>query len=120
MTNNVRGIVTREIDGKSYSFRLGANEWCELESDLGKGTGAIFKDLEAIARSNEVDYRFFRLIFRAALSYSEPDATLRDAGDLMDQLGTEKAGLLVVEVVKAGMPGVRETAGKPKRAARSR
>ncbi|MBB4185824.1 hypothetical protein GGE07_002474 [Sinorhizobium terangae] len=122
MTNNVRGVVTQEIDGKAYGFRLGANEWCELEDDLGKGTSAIVKDIEIMARSNDVDMRLFRSIFRAALSYSEPEATARDAGDLMEKMGMESAGLLVVKIIQAGMPKVEAKGGrgKPQRAVRRR
>ncbi|OMQ44927.1 hypothetical protein [Ensifer sp. 1H6] len=120
MTNNVRGIVTREIDGESYSFRLGANEWCELEADLGKSTGAILKDLERVVATEEVDISMFRTMFRAALTYKVPDATLRDAGELMSALGLEGAGLLIAEIVQAGMPEVKGTPGKPKRAAAKR
>lgn len=122
MTNNVRGVVTQEIDGKNYGFRLGANEWCELEDDLGKSTSDVVKDLEAMARSAQVNLKLFRSIFRAALSYSEPDITLREAGDLMESYGMENAGLLVVRIVEAGMPKAeaKGSAGKPRRAARSR
>lgn len=124
MTNSVRGVVTREIDGNTHSFRLGTNEWCELEDDLGKSTAAIVRDLEAMAKTNEIDQRLFRSIFRAAMTYGNPEATARDAGDLMQAMGVQEAGMLVVEVVQLGMPqvkavpkpGSKGTPGKSRRA----
>lgn len=122
MTNSVKGVVTREIDGKTYGFRLGTNEWCELEDALSKSTTAIVRDLEAMAKGKDVDQRLFRAIFRAALSFSDPEATAHDAGNLMEAMGLEQAGLLVVEVVQLGMPkqtaGAKRPAGKPKRVGR--
>ncbi|MDX0331725.1 hypothetical protein GOC48_16440 [Sinorhizobium meliloti] len=120
MTNNIRGVVTHEIDGKTLSFRLGANEWCELEDDLGKSTGAIIKDLERVVATEAVDFRMFRSIFRAALSFSVPEVTAKDSGELMSAVGLEEAGLLIAKIVQAGMPEVKGGAGKSKRAARSR
>lgn len=122
MTNSVKGVVTREIDGKTHAFRLGTNEWCELEDALGKSTTAIVRDLEAMAKGKDVDQRLFRAIFRAALSFSDPEATAHDAGNLMEAMGLEAAGLLVVEVVQLGMPkqttGTKRPAGKPRRVGR--
>jgi len=118
MGNAVKGTVSREIDGQTVEFTLGANEWCELESELGKKTGAILKDLAVVAQTEEVDFHLFRHLFRAALSYSRPDATLRDAGTMMSKLGLEASGLLIAEIVQAGMPSVSGAPGKRKAAAR--
>ncbi|WP_085025292.1 hypothetical protein [Ensifer aridi] len=121
MTNNVRGIVTQEIGGKTRVFRLGANEWCELEAELGKSTGAIIADLQRVAGSGEIDFRLFRSMFRAALSYSDEELTLRDAGEVMSTMGLEEAGLLIARIVQAGMPEAKQASpGKRKRAAEAR
>lgn len=118
MGNTVKGVVSREIDGKAVEFALGANEWCELETELGKKTGAIIKDLAVVAETEEVDFHLFRHIFRAALSYSRPEATLRDAGAMMSELGLEASGLLIAEIVQAGMPPTSGAPGKRKPAGR--
>ncbi|MBY5689342.1 hypothetical protein [Rhizobium leguminosarum] len=114
MTNAVRGIVTAEIDGKTVTLCLSANQWCDLEEEHGKSTRHILGRFEEMAAEEDLDMRFLRSLFRAALSYSQPDVTLEQAGAIMQACGLVEAAKLVGQAAVLSMPEVKGTAGKPK------
>lgn len=104
MANENRGEVSAVIDGKTLTFRLATNEWCELEDEHGKTTGAIIDDLSAMMMSGKLDMRFIRSLFKAALSGQKPDISDKEAGDLMNRLGLVETGSLIGRVVRASLP----------------
>ncbi|MGG7518841.1 GTA-gp10 family protein [Allorhizobium undicola] len=117
MSNSVRGIVTREINGERYEFRLAANEWCELEAEFGQTTGEILQQFSAEGEAGKFNMSRLRSLFRAALLRGQPSVTIQEAGDLISEIGIPAAGALIVDVVKASMPQQEDGgAGKPKAA----
>lgn len=121
MTNSVRGVLTAEIDGKTVELCLAANEWCELEDEFGKTTGDILKDFVAMTEKEDLDMRFIRSMFRAALSYSSPEITHRDAGSIMQRHGIPECATLLGKAIMLSMPEDKgENAGKSKRTAAAR
>ncbi|MGO6999015.1 hypothetical protein [Rhizobium leguminosarum] len=112
MTNNVRGVLTQEIDGETYTLCLSANEWCDLEEEHGKSTVQILKAFQEMASKEDLDMRFLRSIFRAALSYGKPGITYAEAGRLMQACGLVEAATLVGRVAMLSLPEEKPT-GKP-------
>ncbi|MBP1849695.1 hypothetical protein [Rhizobium halophytocola] len=104
MTNQVRGIITREVAGETLSFRISANEWCELEDELGKTTDQLLKDFFEKAQAEQLDMRYLRGYFRAALSGHRPDITDREAGEIMADMGMIDAVKTLGEVIMASVP----------------
>lgn len=119
MTNQIRGVVTREIGGKRLEFALAANEWCELEAEFGRKTSELMAEFFGTVERSELDMRSLRSFFRAALSYSDKTVTHEDAGAMMQDMGLVEAAKLVAEVILASMPKADEAApGKAKAPAR--
>lgn len=117
MGNKHRGVVSAEIGGETVNLRLATNEWAELEEELGKSTGAILRQFQEMAADEDLNMRFLRTVFRAALSYSKPDVTHREAGEMMTEHGLPETAALVGKAIMASMPEQEEGKGNPPKAA---
>lgn len=90
-----RGTVNFEADGKSYALRLGTNQLADAEEAFGKPIGAIIQDMQGDA----VKVGDLRQFFAIAAGL-----TTKEAGDLMDEIGLERAGELLGEAMNAAFP----------------
>lgn len=104
MANLHRGQIAETIDGKRYVFRLGANEWAELEEELGKDFSALVNDFYTNAAAGDISMKVLRSYFRAALSEFDPDITDTEAGKMMSDVGMMRAAEIIGRVIAAGMP----------------
>lgn len=39
-------VLIHQIEGKAWTFYFGVNEICEIETALGKGVGALLRDMQ--------------------------------------------------------------------------
>lgn len=120
MTNQVRGVVTREIGGARRELLLSANEWCELEDEFGKPTSALIEEFFSQVQAGELIMRNLRALFRAALSRAIPGITHEAAGLIMAELSLVESATLIGEVIIASMPKADEAAGPGKAKAPAR
>ena len=113
MTNKVKGEVGFSVEGGDlageYVLLLDFNALCDLEADLPglmDGTAEI-KTPSAI-----------RAVFHAGLQARHKDITLRDAGDLIQSLGIERAGDLVRQSFEASFATAKggEESDRPRKA----
>lgn len=104
MSNMVRGIVTERLESEEYTFRLGVNEWCSLEDEMGKSLVEIQKDLSASSETGSISMLTIRSFFRAMLSHSRPGISPDAAGTIMDAFGLQKSTEIVFRVITASLP----------------
>lgn len=108
MTNPHRGEIDLKVGDRAYLLRLGANEVVEAESVLGMVVSEIF---EALQKPETVSMGIVRGLLFAALHENQPDMTLRDAGDLIGEIGMSEAVSKVGDAIQAGFP---RADGKPR------
>ncbi|RYC10074.1 hypothetical protein [Ciceribacter ferrooxidans] len=118
MTNEIRGIVSKDILGERLDLKLAANEWCELEDEHGKSTDEILTDFFGMVESGKLRIKMLRSLFRASLSSAKPGLTLQGAGDIMAKMDLVEVGRIVGEVIVASLPQQNQeenaAPGKPK------
>lgn len=114
MTNTVRGTMTVEALGKTWTLKLSTNALCELEEQLGQGIeslGAMLQD------PNQGRMKLFRLVVWAALTDNHPDIKLTDAGTLIDALGMEETMSVLQRLMTLTMPEQKKGVnGSPRKA----
>lgn len=121
MANKERGDVDLEINGRHYKLRLDLNALCELEGALSTDTKTVtFEQALRLVERRQV--LAVRAMLWAALLLNHPAITLRQAGDLMQEMG----GISGIEqklqaAVAASMPTPEDREGKanPPKARRS-
>jgi hypothetical protein len=96
MTNPLRGEVTFEARGKTFTFRLGTNAQIMIESKVGMPLSKFFGNVdEKNFGSSDI-----RTVFHAGL-FRQHQMNEEDVGDLMDELGPERVGEIFAEAAKA-------------------
>lgn len=88
MTNPVKGEVTFDAHGKTYTFKLGTNAQVMLESKTGVPMAKWFGEKE----KESFSITDFRMLFHAGLYRQHPGITEDDVGDLIDEIGPAKVG----------------------------
>lgn len=121
--------TTFEALGQTWRFKFGFNALCSLEEASGKPfleiIVGVFPDLNAEAMLNQetlldavVNVRAtdFRAAFRAGLSEAHPTLTAIDAGNIIEDLGADRAGDIMKAAISADMGGGESTRNPPKKA----
>ena len=100
MANKARGQISADLDGKKMSLALSTNSICELEDAAGKPVTAILDELND---PKGVRMKTVRLMFWALMLEEKPDATLADAGALIDGL-RGKHDKIMTDAILAAFP----------------
>lgn len=108
MANKVRGQIPADFEGEKINLILSTNAICELEdaADL-----AIDVFLEKFQPGGNVHMKDLRLMFWALMLDERPDATIKDAGRLIDELRGDHERIMN-EAVLAAFPDAQE-GGEP-------
>lgn len=112
--NTRRGSVSFEVGGASYSARLSTNAMIKYQDEAGENVIDAFNSME----SGSVDMKRLRNLLWVSI---DGDHSKDDVGDIMDDMGFERVGELLNDVVRAAFPDVDEKAaesgnGKKKKA----
>lgn len=94
MTNPVKGEVTFEARGQTYTFKLGTNAQIMIEAKCGTTMTQFIKD-----KFNDLGASEVRLIFWAGL-YRQHKMTEEDVGDLIDEIGATRVAAIFLEAVE--------------------
>ena len=86
MTNPLKGDVTFEAQGKTFTFKLGTNAQIMLEQKSGQSIVAWFQGREESFSKGDM-----RTLFHAGL-FRQHQLTEEEVGDLRDEIGDEKVG----------------------------
>jgi hypothetical protein len=95
MTNPVKGEVTFEARGQTFTYKLGTNAQIMIETKVGMSIAQFFAE-----RSETFSAADVRTIFHAGL-YRQHKMTEEDVGDLIDELGAERVAQIFVEAAAA-------------------
>ena len=86
MSATTKGTVTLEVGGKAYTLCLTLNALCELEDLLSTPKEQVtFQQVTAMAEKGSL--RHIRAVIWAALRDHHPEMSLRDAGQLIQDIG---------------------------------
>ncbi|WP_167738052.1 GTA-gp10 family protein [Leisingera sp. NJS201] len=108
MANKVRGEISAKFDGKEMKLVLSTNSICDLEEKTGLG---IQDFLDRFRDTSKLNMSDTRLMFWALMLEDCEDATIKDAGRLIDQLkGREHS--IMTEAVLAAFPDAEGEPGK--------
>ena len=119
MANKKRGQVAVKFNGASLKLSLTFNSFCELEDYYGMDITAIIAKYSEDAANNTASLKDARALIWGAMLKELPDASLKDAGMLAEQLGHEKLGETIADVLNncglfdAPEKGQGATSGKP-------
>lgn len=100
MANKLRGEIKAELDGQEIILRLTTNAICEIEDADGRPINEIMTEISDIEtmRMGTVRRMFWGMMLDA-----KPDATIQDAGALIDALRGRHTEVLH-DAVKAAFP----------------
>lgn len=115
MANDIRGEVGFDALGQSYTLKFGNGAVRHIENE----TGMTFAQVGvALADPEKATLTVLTVAFHGALRRHHPELSLDDVDDIIDALGSERAGKLLAEAVVLAYPpapkgGVK---GNPQRA----
>jgi len=107
VANIHRGEVAFEAAGKVWSVRFGINEICDLEEETGRSVVELGAEM-----SNPATMRvtMLRAMVWAGLRGAHPEVSIKQAGELITEAGTETVIGLVGRAFQAAFPGAEEGA----------
>jgi hypothetical protein len=103
MTNPLKGEVTFEARGQTFTYKLGTNAQIMIENKTGMPISKFFAERAFSAAD-------VRIIFHAGL-YRQHKMTEEDVGDLIDEIGAERVAQIFVEAAAAAFPKKTNGAG---------
>ena len=99
-------MVGEGEDAKEYRLVLDANAFIEVETILDTTLPELFR-----AVVEKPSLRLFRAILYGSLTENHPEMTLRDAGDLIAEVGFERITKEIEALVLSVMPSATEGNG---------
>lgn len=109
MANGERGEVGFEIGGASYRLKMSVNAVCEIEDASGRSVNEFATALSDTSRFRLSD---MRLMFWACMRAGGSDISRDAAGDLIDEIGFERVGLLLEQAFSRAFPEAANSGGK--------
>jgi hypothetical protein len=94
MANPFKGEVKFDALGKTYIYKFGTYAMAVLERKAGMSTKKFFDSRGEDWGANDIV-----LVFFAALSQHQPKVTEIEVGDIIDDIGLDRAGDIVREGV---------------------
>jgi hypothetical protein len=112
VTNPVKGEVTFDARGQTFTYKLGTNAQIMIENKVGMSIAKFFAQ-----QSDNFSAADVRTIFHAGL-YRQHKMTEDDVGDLIDEIGAERVAQIFVEAATAAFPqktnGAADSADDPR------
>lgn len=106
----MRRGVTFEVGERTFQVRFGTNALCMIEEQTGQSIGEAAKRLAVDPKQGGVRLSDLRLFWWAGLSH-QGDLSAAAAGDLLDEVGFERAGELIGEAFQLAFPEAEGGAG---------
>ena len=106
MANKVRGQIPADFDGGKINLLLSTNAICELEDAAEKPITALLDELNDPSR---LRMKTVRLLFWAMMLDEKPDATIADAGRLIDGVRGDHDRIMT-QAILAAFPDATEGA----------
>lgn len=99
------GRAQFEALNSTWSLRFDINAFCRIEDELGIESVTEFQEV----LKTRLSFRKLRTLFACGLS---PAATEEQAGQIMSELGIDKASALLTETIQAAFPAGAAPNGK--------
>lgn len=133
MANPLKGEVSFEARGKTWTLLLNSNAQCELEEHTGRGILDLATELESwgppidpksrkpvaetpveqLARLKRINIRSVRTMLWGALREKHPEIDVKEAGNLIDDMGGPIVAVAkVLEAFALGLPEPPEDGGE--------
>lgn len=112
--NPVKGEFNLTVGDNCYTLKLTTNELCIAEGILDKKTG------DFAPRLGDGDFRQLRTVLWCALQPHHPDMGIDDAGDIITEIGPNRAASELIKGISAAFPPAPTDKGAAKTAARPR
>ncbi|RWF69556.1 MAG: hypothetical protein EOS26_25065 [Mesorhizobium sp.] len=94
-------------------MKIGTNAMCELEETTGKSIAEIGK---LLVDPTTATVTLMRRVFMTALLEHQEGISLKQAGDIIDDLGIGVAGQKLGEAFQAALPKAKEGGSRPPKA----
>lgn len=107
MANKVRGQIAADFEGGKINLLLSTNAICELEDAADRSINELLDELNV---PNRARMKTVRLLFWAMMLDEKPDATIQDAGRLIDGVRGDHDRILT-DAILAAFPDAAE--GEP-------
>lgn len=108
MANPIKGEVSFEAGGKHYKFVLGTYALAALQRRTGVSTAKFFA-----RKQDDWGMDDILAIFHSGL-LKHHEMSEREASDLIDELGQDEVGKLIVEAVQVAFP--EASSARPRKA----
>lgn len=103
MANAQKGEVDLVAGDKTYRFRLSTNVLCEMEDHFGKTVNEVLADI-----GERPSMKGMREIVRFALSENDPAPDAKEAGKIIDEVGTTQITEALKQALKLAFPDAPE------------
>ena len=107
MANKVRGQIPANFDGGKINLLLHVNSICELEDAADRPITDILDELNDPKRAR---MKTVRLMFWAMMLQDKPDATVADAGQLIQELRGDHDKIMT-DAILAAFPQAPDASG---------
>lgn len=115
MANDIRGEVGFDALGQSYTLKFGNGAVRHIENETGMPFAQVGA---ALADPEKATITVLTVAFQGALRRHHPGLCLDDVDDIIDAIGSEKAGKLLGEAVALTYPPAPkgDAKGNPRKA----
>jgi len=96
MTNPLKGEVTFEARGQTFTFQLGINAQIMIENKVGMPLAKFFANKD----DDQFKTQDVRTVFHAGL-YRHHKMTEEEVGDLIDEIGQQRVAEIFIEAAAA-------------------
>lgn len=115
MANPIKGEVSFESSGKTYTFRLGINSQVMLEERLKMSVQKYIRE-----HGDDLGAGDIRLLFYAGL-HQHHHLSEEEAGNLIDEIGVARAAEIFLEAAQLAAPKTNgEDTSRPQVSAKER
>lgn len=101
MANLMRGEVSFEASGKTWTMKMGTGAMCEIEAATNKSISEIGSSL---GNPKTASITLLRTVFWGSLQHHHVGTSVKDCDDLIDEIGMVRAGQLVGEAFQSALP----------------
>jgi hypothetical protein len=106
MGNKLRGFIDFEVRDTSYRIAFTTNALCEWE----EMTGQSIKDLTTSMSNPTI--KMMRSLLWAGLRDFHPEVSLKDVGDIIDEVGVPVASSIISKAFSVAFPENKKESGK--------
>lgn len=114
MANKQRGEISFEANGQTWTMKVGTHAMCEIEDATGKTIAEIGN---LMGNTKTASMKLLRAVFWGSLQHHHEGISMKDAADLIDEIGADVAGQKIGEAFSIAFPKSKGGETRPRVAA---